>query len=132
MRLPLVVLGSILAVALGGCIRQDGSPAASGTELTGYAIPVRREDATSRLASERCRREAACLRIGAGLRYEDGAQCLESLEHESDDELGRLECGVIAADGLDRCLDAIRRAPCEQIIEDLGTVPECSHNRLCR
>jgi hypothetical protein len=132
-HLIVIALGvGFVATASAACMRQDGAPSASGTELTSYAIPVRRADAVARLATERCRREAMCMRIGEDGLHETEAACLESLEHDSADELDAVGCRVLSADSLDRCVLAVRRAPCDRPLEQIEQLTECSQERLCR
>lgn len=98
---------------------------------TTSAYVVGRSQVMSRLATERCKREVACKRVGAGGAYSTNADCLAAAEHQTGDDLDRMGCGTLDARALERCASGIAATPCDQPLDETDNVPACARSSLC-
>jgi hypothetical protein len=115
MLLPLVA--GVLATA---CAHEGDGRVAVGVYTTTSA-GLSNDSAAQRIAATRCRRAAECDRVGAGQRYKDQNDCLDT---EKGAAVRVCSTGVDKT-SLDRCLATLENEDCGADLGPVMAVIEC-------
>jgi hypothetical protein len=91
------------------------------------------ETAIRVLTGERCRREAACGRVGPGRQLDTESTCEAAAELDERSSIGLDACPFgVGADQLRQCLAAVRAQPCDHPMRSLSDIFPCRRMEMCR
>ena len=88
--------------------------------------------ARNKASKAACDRSQACMRIGAGLDYEDYPSCISEVNGYIDGQVWPAsQCQQIKQDMLNVCLNAISGTQCGNLVNLIVTLGTCSAANVC-
>jgi hypothetical protein len=88
------------------------------------------EDAPGKLGRAMCDHESACERIGPGRAWETDDACVFAMRERAMADIDAAGCAVDAA-AVTLCLTAVRRAPCDTVIDRAAALQACAASEIC-
>jgi len=120
-----------LAIAVVACGHSYSETGATSTTAAQPSGPVNQR-AIDAITGARCEREVRCDNVGANRHYVSREGCMTQLRGEAMNSLTTSACpnGIDRAQ-LDRCLADVRGERCENVLDSLDRITNCSTNALC-
>jgi hypothetical protein len=124
-------LATATTAAVAGCGHSYSETGSTSTTAAQPNGPVDQR-AIDAMTGARCEREARCDNVGANRHYVSREGCITQLRGEAMNSLTTSACpnGIDRAH-LDRCLADVRGERCENVLDSLDRIANCSTNALC-
>jgi hypothetical protein len=121
----------VLAATAASACGHEYSETSTTTTTAARSRPAN-GDAIDAIANARCERESRCDNVGPGKRYVSREGCLTQLRGEGMNDLTPVECphGVDSPQ-LDKCLADVRGERCENVLDTIARLSNCSTGSLC-
>ncbi len=100
------------------------APRGNVSPIAGYG------DEPGKLGRAMCDHEKACDRVGAGRTWESDDACTSTLRARAIADLDKASCSLDAS-AVSVCLGAIRKAPCDRVIDRPSAVDLCVDAAIC-